>query len=65
MIFREKKTYTFFLEIGTCDSLNYTMDHSKYIALIQMEEFISAFRILLIAIVNMDFFYLAVNINWK
>ena len=34
----------FYLEIITCDPLNYTMDHSKFIASIQMEEFISSFK---------------------
>ena len=32
----------FHLEILTPDRLNYTMDHSKFNASIQMEEFISA-----------------------
>ena len=32
------------LEIKTCDPLNYTMDHSKFIASIQEEEFISSFK---------------------
>ena len=32
------------LEIKTCDPLNYTMDHSKFIASIQKEEFISSFK---------------------
>ena len=41
MIFREK-TLQFYLEIVTCDPLNYTMDHSKFIASIQKKEFISA-----------------------
>ena len=36
MIFREK--------IVTCDPLNFTRDHSKFIASIQKEEFISAFK---------------------
>ena len=40
MIFREK--LQFCLEIKTCDLLNYTMDHSKSIASIQKEEFISS-----------------------
>ena len=31
------------LEIKTFDPLNYTMDHSKFIASIQKEEFISSF----------------------
>ena len=43
MIFREK--LQFCLEIKTCDPLNYTMDHSKLIASIQKEEFISSFKI--------------------
>ena len=43
MIFREKKLQ-FYLEIVTCDPLNFTMDHSKFIASIQKEEFISAFK---------------------
>ena len=34
----------FHLEIITCDLLNYTMDHSKFIASIQKEEFISVFK---------------------
>ena len=34
----------FCLEIKTCDPLNNTMDHSKFIASIQLEEFISSFR---------------------
>ena len=42
MIFREK--LQFCLEIKTCDPLNYTMDHSKFIALIQKEEFMSSFK---------------------
>ena len=33
----------FCLEIKTCDPLNYTMDHSKYIASIKKLEFISSF----------------------
>ena len=33
-----------YLEILTCDTLNYTMDHSKFIASIQKEEFKSAFK---------------------
>ena len=32
------------LEIKTWDPLNYTMDHSKLIASIQKEEFISSFK---------------------
>ena len=42
MIFRGK--LQFCLEIKTCDPLNYTMDHSKFIAPIQKEEFISTFK---------------------
>ena len=42
MIFREK--LPFCLEIKTCDPLNYTMDHSKFIASIQKEEIISSFK---------------------
>ena len=42
MIFREKTAIC--LEIKTCDPLNYTMDHSKFIATIQKEEFISSFN---------------------
>ena len=42
MIFREK--LQFCLEIKTCDPLNYKMDHSMFIALIQKEEFISSFK---------------------
>ena len=42
MIFREK--LQFYLEIKTCDPLDYTMDHSKLIAPIQKEEFISSFK---------------------
>ena len=34
----------FCLEIKTCDPLNYTMDHSKFIASIQKEEIISSFK---------------------
>ena len=34
----------FYLEIINCDPLNYTMDHSKFIAPIQKEEFISSFK---------------------
>ena len=34
----------FYLEIVTCDPLNDTMDHSKIIASIQKEEFISIFK---------------------
>ena len=34
----------FYLEIVTCDPLNFTMDHSKFIASIEKEEFISAFK---------------------
>ena len=34
----------FCLEIKTCDPLNYTMDHSKFIATIQEEEFIRSFN---------------------
>ena len=34
----------FYLEIVTCDSLNYTMDHSKFIASIQKEEFFTAVK---------------------
>ena len=34
----------FCLKIKTCDPLNYTMDHSKFIASIQKEEFISSFK---------------------
>ena len=34
----------FCLEIKTCDPLNYTMDHSKFIASIQKEEFNSLFK---------------------
>ena len=33
-----------YLEIITGDPLNYTMDHSKSIASIQKEEFISSFK---------------------
>ena len=40
MIFREQ----FYLEIFTCDPLNYTIEHSKFIAHIQKEEFISSFK---------------------
>ena len=51
MIFREKMQFC--LEIKTCDPLNYTMDHSKFIASIQKEEFISSFKtVLLITIFN-------------
>ena len=34
----------FCLEIKTFDPLNYIMDHSKFIASIQKEEFISSFK---------------------
>ena len=34
----------FCLEIKTCDPLNYTMDHSEFIASIEKEEFISSFK---------------------
>ena len=34
----------FNLEIITGDPLNYTVDHSKFIASIQKEEFISSFK---------------------
>ena len=34
----------FYLEIKTCSPLNYTMEHSKFIASIQEEEFISSFK---------------------
>ena len=34
----------FYLEIVTCDPLHFTMDHFKFIAPIQKEEFISAFK---------------------
>ena len=45
----EKKTTIYFkLEIVICDPLNYTMDHSKFIASIQKENFTSAVSILLI-----------------
>ena len=43
--FRGKKIH-FYLEIVACDPLNYTMDHSKFIASIQKKEFISALRII-------------------
>ena len=36
MVFREK--LQFCLEIKTCDPLKYTMDHSKFIVLIQKAE---------------------------
>ena len=42
MIFRGKLQFS--LEIQTCDPLYYTMDHSKFIASIQKEEFISSFK---------------------
>ena len=38
------KKLQFCLEIKTCDPLNYTVDHSKFIASIQKEEFISSFK---------------------
>ena len=38
------KKLQFCLEIKTCDPLNYTMDHSKFIASIQKEEFICSFK---------------------
>ena len=38
------KKHQFCLEIKTCDPLNYTMDHSKFIALIQKEDFIRSFK---------------------
>ena len=34
----------FYLEIVTCDPLDYTMGHSKFIASILKEEFNSAFK---------------------
>ena len=34
----------FYLENVNCDPLNYTMDHSKFIASIQKDEFIGAFK---------------------
>ena len=34
----------FYLEIKASDALNYTMDHSKFIASIQEEELISSFK---------------------
>ena len=43
MIFREKKLQ-FYLEIVNCDPLNFTMDLSKFIARIQKEQFIIAFK---------------------
>ena len=49
MIFRKKKLQ-FYLEILTCDPLNYTMEYFKFITSIQKEEFISVFRVLLITI---------------
>ena len=39
-----EKKIQFLLEIVSCDPLNFTMDHSKFIASIQKEEFISAFK---------------------
>ena len=42
MIFREKTAIC--LEIKTFDPLKYTMDHFKFIASIQKEEFISSFK---------------------
>ena len=41
-LLREKMQ--FYFEIKTCDPLNYTMDHSKFIASIQKEECISSFK---------------------
>ena len=38
------KKLQFCLEIKTFDPLNYTMDHSKFIASIQKEEVISSFK---------------------
>ena len=43
MLFREKKMQ-FCLEIKTCNPLNYIMNYSKFIASIQIEEFISSFK---------------------
>ena len=40
----QRKKLQFYLEIITCDPLNYTMDHSKLIASIQKEKFISSFK---------------------
>ena len=40
----QRKKCNFILEIKTCDPLNYTMDHPKFIASIQKEEFISSFK---------------------
>ena len=37
----------FCLEIKTCDPLNYTLDHSKFIASIQKEGFIGSFKVII------------------
>ena len=44
---RKRKKIQFYLEIVTYNPLNYTMDHSKFIASTQKEEFISALRFFL------------------
>ena len=48
-LFSKSKKYSekklqFYLEIITCDPLNYTIDHSKLIASIKKEEFIGSFK---------------------
>ena len=43
-LLRQGKKLQFCLKMKTCDPLNYTMDHSKFIASIQKEEFISSFK---------------------
>ena len=40
----QRKELQFYLEIITCDPLNYTIDHSKLIASTQKEELISSFK---------------------
>ena len=48
----------FCLEIKTCDPLNYTMDHSKLIASIQKEEFISSFKSSAIQQLSLHYMYM-------
>ena len=43
-MFAKREKTAMLLENKTCDPLNYTMDHSKFIASIQKEEFISLFK---------------------
>ena len=64
MIFREKKLQINF-EIVTCDPCNFIMDHSKLIASVQKEEFISALRGLLITIFNSKVWIAWNSKSWK